>query len=125
MNWIIFVSLAALGAAARWGLSGLGQRFFSASLIPVGTLVANAAGALIIGWLYSLHTQGKLALPSSLYVIVVIAFLGSLTTFSSFTLDTVKLFQQGFWLWAGVNVLLTNTVCLGFCYIGVRVGYAT
>ncbi|MCB9026049.1 MAG: CrcB family protein [Bdellovibrionaceae bacterium] len=122
MNWILFVSLSALGAGLRWGFALLSHRYMDHFPIPLGTLLANGFGAFLIGWLYIQYTHGKTSLPAQVYIISIVAFLGSLTTFSSFALETIKLFQNGQWTWGSLNIFLNNVISLGLCYIGIKAG---
>ena len=124
MNWLIFVVLAAFGAALRLVLTQGSSRIFTDFHLPLGTLAANAIGAFLIGWIYSLNLQGKFFASQTIYLILAIAFLGSLTTFSTFAIDTIKLFQGGYWGWGGANIILTNLICLGLCYLGIKLGSA-
>ena len=74
----------ALGALGRYGVNGLvypvmGDRF------PLGTLVVNVAGSMIMGVLYVLIIE-KAALPAELRNLLMVGFLGAFTTFSTFLL---------------------------------------
>ena len=92
---------AALGALLRWGLSiGLNGLF---PLLPPGTLVANLAGGYLIGVALAFFAQFT-QLPAEWRLFVVTGFLGSLTTFSTFSAEVVHALQQGRWGWAGATV---------------------
>ena len=119
MFWILFAVLAALGAFLRFGLNHFHHSFTSASPIPLGTLSANAIGSLLMGGLYALQMSSKINMPA-LVTAVMIAFLGSLTTFSSFAADTLRLLQAGLYVLAAANILLNNFICLSLCYVGFR-----
>jgi CrcB protein len=83
---------AAIGALGRWGL-GLGlNALFPA--IPPGTLVANLIGAYVIGLVLPLLASHP-EWPPAWRLFVVTGFLGSLTTFSTFSAETTQLLQQG------------------------------
>ncbi len=83
---------ASLGALARWGLSlwlNAGTHW-----LPVGTLVANLAGGWLIGLLVAVF-QAHPHLDPAWRLALVTGFLGALTTFSTFSMETVGLLQQG------------------------------
>jgi len=99
---VIAVSLgAAIGALLRWGLGvGLNHLF---PALPPGTLVANLAGGYMIGVAMSVFAQAG-TLPPEWRLFIVTGFLGSLTTFSSFSAEVVGLIQQGRAGWAMATV---------------------
>ena len=81
---------ASLGALARWRLALWFNH--SHALIPWGTLVANWAGAYAIG-LAVVYFQDQTQLDPVWRAAVSVGFLGALTTFSSFSIETVELLQ--------------------------------
>lgn len=88
------ISLGAVpGALSRYYLTlGLGQ--WLGADFPYGTFVANLTGALIMGFFTTLALERGVISPD-VRLFVAVGFLGSYTTFSSYTLDTVNLFQFG------------------------------
>ena len=104
---LFLIALAgALGALARYGLGGwvhgLGGGF------PWGTLVVNVLGSFLLGLAF--RTLEALAASTEIRHALTIGFLGSFTTFSAFSFETVELAQAGEWgraaLYAGGSVLL-------------------
>jgi fluoride exporter len=92
---------ACLGALLRWGLgSGLNALF---PTLPPGTLLANLLGAYLVGIAIGAfaHHDG---LPAEWRLFVITGFLGSLTTFSTFSAEVIALVQQGRWSWAAVAI---------------------
>lgn len=88
---------AALGAVLRWLLSVSLNALFPA--LPPGTLVANLIGAYLIGVALAIFAANPQLAPAwRLFVIT--GFLGGLTTFSTFSAESVTLLQQGRWAWA-------------------------
>ena len=121
--WISFVILAALGAALRMGLNTLHHSYlFPQSPIPLGTFLANCLGSFIIGYFYAFQVSGR---GANLVIVpaIMIAFLGALTTFSSFALDTLRMLQSGYYFYAVANVLVNNIVCITLCYFGFRIAH--
>ncbi len=82
----------ALGATARWG-GGLAFKG-NADAFPLGTLVVNLVGCLLIGVLFG---AGWLNTDNPRRLLLGVGFLGSLTTFSAFGLETIQLLQAGRW----------------------------
>ncbi|MDX9959204.1 MAG: fluoride efflux transporter CrcB [Clostridia bacterium] len=92
-----------LGAVSRFLLS----RFIFAHAFmhfPLGTLVVNISGALLIGFIFALFDAA--ASSVMLRSLVVIGFLGGYTTFSTYALETVLLLQRHEYAAAGMNLLL-------------------
>ena len=112
----------ALGAMLRYAISLWAVQRFEA-LVPtaalLGTLIANAVGALLIGVLFVVITEKGL-IAESWRPLLVVGFLGALTTFSTFSLETVGLLQQGEWLTAMVYVLGSVIICLFLTWAGIE-----
>jgi len=112
----------ALGAMLRYAISLWAVQRFEA-LMPtaalIGTLSANAVGALLIGVLFVVITEKGL-IAESWRPLLVVGFLGALTTFSTFSLETVGLLQQGEWLSAMVYVLSSVIICLFLTWAGIE-----
>jgi CrcB protein len=117
--YLLWVALgSAAGGVARVALSALIARAVGETF-PWGTISVNATGALAIGSLAAVVDAGLLGGWSSLWPLLAVGFLGSYTTVSSFSLQTLSLLHQRELLRAGGNVLLTLALCLG----GVASGY--
>ncbi|QBY05967.1 fluoride efflux transporter CrcB [Thalassotalea sp. HSM 43] len=111
---------------AAGGALGASMRFFISEIVliwlgkgfPFATLIVNITGSLIMGVLYGLIEQGVIEV--AIYrTLVGIGFLGAFTTFSTFSLDTVLLLQQGFLVKAMANVLLNVVLCVSAAAIGL------
>lgn len=99
----------ALGALARYWLSGV----FNAGdqKLPLGTLTANVLGSLVMGILYVLIME-KARISPEMRPLLMTGFLGALTTFSTFSLETVVLIQEGHVTAAVFYVLLSVILCI-------------
>ena len=95
MNLLVWVALGgALGAVARYGLSGWVQSG-SAGTFPWGTLVVNILGCFLLGFAFRVLQLS--ALSPALRGAVTVGFLGAFTTFSTFSLEAIGLIQDGRW----------------------------
>ncbi|ATC94507.1 fluoride efflux transporter CrcB [Pseudoalteromonas tunicata] len=108
----------ATGACLRYFISDsmiklLGKGF------PFGTLTVNILGSLMMGILYGLIEKEIIAI-SPAKSLIGIGFLGALTTFSTFSLDTLLLMQQGQWLKMGLNVTLNLVCCIFVAWLGIQ-----
>ena len=116
----IFIALGgASGACLRYFLSQLMLQWFGKGF-PFGTLLVNIVGSFSLGLLYSLLEHGQL--EAALWRTTVgVGFMGALTTFSTFSVDTLMLFQQGLWLKAALNVTLNILCCLFAAWLGTQI----
>jgi len=100
VNYAAFTAVgigAALGAWSRWGLAVAFNHYLPA--LPLGTLMANLAGGFMIGAAFELFMQHA-TLPPEYRLFFITGFLGSLTTFSAFSLEAVMLLQEARYGWA-------------------------
>ncbi|MBN1368353.1 MAG: fluoride efflux transporter CrcB [Dehalococcoidales bacterium] len=124
MQQLLFLALAgALGTLSRYALSGLIQKITGIAF-PWGTLIINATGGLIIGYIMQLALNTDI-IPANLRVIVTIGFLGAFTTFSTFSYETVKLLEDGAFVLGALNVILNVVIGLGATFIGMLLGKIT
>ncbi len=118
MEIAIAVALfGALGCLTRYVLSGwvygiLGRSF------PYGTFAVNILGAFIIGLIMEFGIRSTL-IPPTLRMGLTVGFLGGLTTFSTFSYETFRLLEEGDFITASANVLLSVLVCLLFTWLGI------
>jgi CrcB protein len=115
----IWVSLGgAIGSAARFWISGMiAQRY--GQTFPLGTLAVNITGSFIIGALAALSSpDGRWLMSPSFREFFMIGICGGYTTFSSFSLQTLALAQEGEWLQAIVNSVASFALCLTAVWLG-------
>jgi fluoride exporter len=111
---------SALGGVARYWLSGVVARLFGETF-PWGTLLVNVSGSLLIGVIAALTApEGRFFVGSTSRLALMAGLLGGYTTFSSFSLQTLALLQDGDWWRAGANIVLSVLLCL----LAVWAGYA-
>ncbi len=111
-NYIWVAIGGALGTTGRYWLSGVVARGIGETF-PWGTLLINVTGSLIIGFFATLTgPDGRVFVGSTARQFVMIGICGGYTTFSSFSLQTLNLVNDGEWLYAGTNILLSVALCL-------------
>jgi len=112
MNWItlalIFVG-GGIGSVLRF-LIGLPFKQSNISL-PIGTLLANLTAAAIIGITFSFASKTNVS-PRTIFFLTT-GLCGGLSTFSTFSWETLQLFQQQQFGWAVANILISNIACIG------------
>jgi len=106
------------GGLARYYLSGwvyslLGRGF------PYGTMAVNIVGAFFIGLLMELSLRSTV-MSDPLRIGLTVGFLGGLTTFSTFSYETVRLLEDGQFAVALINMLASVAVCLFFTWLGIQ-----
>ena len=116
----LWIALGAIvGASARYFLSGVIARNFSA-VFPFGTLVINITGSLVLGFFLILATERVFLAPRWRFL-VAIGFCGSYTTFSTFAFETFACMEQGQWLLMAVNIIASNVLCLAAVLAGAAI----
>jgi fluoride exporter len=116
----VWVALGgALGTTARYWLSGVVARSVGETF-PWGTMVINISGSFVIGFFGALTgPDGRWFVGSTARQFVMIGMCGGYTTFSSFSLQTLNLANDGEWLGAGANIGLSVALCLIAVWVGV------
>ena len=129
MRDILFVAIGgSLGALARYGV-GLAASQWIGKGFPWGTLLVNVAGCFVMGivmrLMFDLESHTKEALTPAIHLqfaiwhkAIAVGFLGGLTTFSSFSGDTLREFQAGQPLVALANVAANVVFCLAAVWCG-------
>src|SRR2546427_7838417 len=114
------MAAGALGAAARYLLDGyVSQR--APGIFPWGTFVINVSGSFLLGLLITAMTE-RLTVATWLRASVTIGLIGSYTTFSTLSLESFRLAEDGSWLLAATNSVGSLAAGLVAVYAGVVVG---
>lgn len=109
---------AAVGAWLRWGL-GLWLNALWPEL-PLGTLSANLIGGFLVGLSVAFFMQHP-GLAPEWRLLIITGFLGALTTFSTFSIETVTLLMRGQYLWGLSIIILHLGGCLLMTVLGLQV----
>ena len=115
MNWLAIAVGATLGAWLRYALQ-LGMNAIHSEL-PLGTLAANLGGGFMIGLAIAFFGNSP-ALSPAWRLFVITGFLGGLTTFSTFSAESMLLLQNGEYAWALGHTALHVIGSVGFCFVG-------
>ena len=121
MKTLVFIAFGgAFGAVLRYGASSsvyalLGRGF------PYGTLFVNVAGSMLIGLLSVLMLE-RMSVGPEWRAAVLVGVLGSFTTFSTFSLETLNLLEQGEITAALLNMVASVLLCLMAVWLGVIIG---
>jgi len=110
----------AVGTALRYLTSGVAARWLGADF-PYGTFIVNITGSFLIGVIQQVGTT-SLLISDTTRLFLAVGVMGGMTTYSSFSYETVRLAQSGAWVQAWLNVLVTTALCLGLCFLGIGVG---
>ena len=110
----------AVGALCRYGMSNgiyllLGRGF------PYGTLSVNVLGSLIMGMVYVMMVE-RMDVSPELRAGITIGLLGAFTTFSTFSIETLNLLEDGESMKAALNVILSVVLCVSGCWLGMVLG---
>ena len=108
------------GAIARYLVDGWVSSAGSGAF-PWGTLVINVSGSFALGALFALVME-RSVLPADLRPPVMIGFLGAYTTFSTWTLESIRLVEDGAYLSAFANVAGSVAIGLVAMFVGIVVG---
>jgi CrcB protein len=118
-NYIWVAIGGALGTGGRYFVSGVIARLFGETF-PWGTLLINVTGSFLIGFFAALTgPDGRYFVGSTGRQFVMTGICGGYTTFSSFSLQTLNLMNDGEWFRAGGYIALSVVLCL----IAVWMGY--
>ncbi len=112
----------AIGAIGRyllstWVYSLTGRAF------PWGTLAVNLLGSLLMGFL-SVWLLERMTLSDEMRALLMVGFLGAFTTFSTFSIETLLLLEQGAVARAGVNIAVSVITCIFAAWMGTLIAKA-
>ncbi|MBS0268999.1 MAG: fluoride efflux transporter CrcB [Proteobacteria bacterium] len=117
-NYIWIAIGSAIGGVGRYWLSGV-IAVLAGETFPLGTLIVNISGSLVIGFIATLTgPDGRLLVSSTTRQFMMIGLCGGYTTFSSFSLQTLNLMNDGQWLYAALNIGASVFLCLVAVWLG-------
>jgi fluoride exporter len=121
VNWLLVVLGAMAGAPLRY-LTDRAVQARHDSVFPWGTFVVNVSGCLILGLLTGAASAG--AASPHLQLLLGTGLCGALTTYSTFSYETLRLTETGAGLYAAANVVASLVAGLGAAFAGVAIAQA-
>ncbi|MGA0560470.1 fluoride efflux transporter CrcB [Larkinella sp. VNQ87] len=119
--WLVFLG-GGLGSVARFAVSRYVQPLFKTAY-PASTLLVNVIASLVLGFLMGWLTA-RATERETYRLLIGVGFCGGLSTFSTFSTETLLLLQTGRWLAAASNVVLNVVLCLLASLAGLYLGRA-
>lgn len=121
MNWLLVVIGASVGAPLRY-LTDRAVQLRHDTVFPWGTLVVNVTGCLVLGLLTGAALAGHAS--GHLQLLIGTGLCGALTTYSTFSYETLRLTETGAGLYAAANAFVSVTAGLGAAFAGVSFAQA-
>ncbi|KIQ66510.1 chromosome condensation protein CrcB [Kitasatospora griseola] len=121
MNWLLVIVGAAVGAPLRY-LTDRAVQARHDTVFPWGTFAVNVSGSLVLGLLTGAVAAG--AASSQLQLLLGTGFCGALTTYSTFSWETLRLAEGGARFYAGVNAAGSVVAGLGSAFTGWAIAQA-
>ena len=120
MKLLLYVGIGGfLGAISRYEITLICNKYIN-SIIPIGTLLVNILGGLLIGFIMQLSTDTNY-IPPDLKVLLTTGFMGGLTTFSTFSYESLALFNQEKYSSAIINILSNSILSILAVFIGMYI----
>ncbi|MFF1835618.1 fluoride efflux transporter CrcB [Streptomyces sp. NPDC058231] len=121
MNWLLVIVGAAIGAPLRY-LTDRAVQSRHDTVFPWGTFAVNVAGSLVLGLLTGAVAAG--ATSSQVQLFIGTGLCGALTTYSTFSYETLRLAEGGAKCYAAANVVASVAAALGAAFVGVALAGA-
>ena len=118
-NFLLVAIGGSIGASTRYFFYLFSKNLFSANNLFINTLIINIIGSFLIGYLIVL-LENKSFSQDFLKYFFIIGILGSFTTFSTFSLETVDLLVDKRFLIAFFYIFLSLILCLLFTFLGLN-----
>lgn len=123
MEWNMLLAVFAgggVGATLRYVIAGAVQQS-TGDIFPFGTLAVNLAGSLLLGLIVQI-AEVKAGPGLWMRVFLTVGICGGFTTFSTFSLETFRLLQDGSYLFAAGNIVGSLVLCIIGIWVGMVIG---
>jgi fluoride exporter len=114
---LVFVG-GGLGSISRFGVGKLSLKFYNGEF-PLGTLAANLIACIVLGLTIYL-TKDKITQHEWIKYLILIGFCGGFSTFSTFSVETLKLMQDQFYGLAILNIVISLILGIGILFVLVK-----
>ena len=122
LNHLLLVTLgSAIGGGLRY-MASIGIHRLLGRSFPYGTLTVNLLGCLLMGVLFTFLLEKVDGVGDQLRSLLLVGFLGGLTTFSSFSIEMLSLLSEGAMMRAFLNFIFNCIGCLCLAWVGVLIG---
>jgi CrcB protein len=121
MKILLVMAGGSIGALSRYAVSLLAARLLG-TRFPWGTLVVNLSGCFLIGLAFALAERGLNIMNPSMRLFFVTGYLGALTTFSTFGLETVNALREGTYMISLSNFLANNVLGAALVFLSMLLG---
>jgi len=117
MAHVLWIALGGgAGAVCRYSVSKYTTGIWL-GMFPVGTFLVNIVGCFFLGFFSVVFS--RMIVPVHMKGLVSVGFLGAFTTFSTYSLETVSLLQEGEWALGAVNVIASTFIGLIMVVAGI------
>ncbi|BBJ43733.1 putative fluoride ion transporter CrcB 2 [Streptomyces antimycoticus] len=121
MNWLLVIAGGMVGAPLRY-LTDRAVQARHDSVFPWGTFLVNVGGCLVLGLLTGAAAEG--AASQRVQLLLGTGLCGALTTYSTFSYETLRLTEEGARLFAVANVVLSVVAGVGAAFAGAALAHA-
>ncbi|GAA0509759.1 fluoride efflux transporter CrcB [Streptomyces antimycoticus] len=121
MNWLLVIAGGMVGAPLRY-LTDRAVQARHDSVFPWGTFMVNVVGSLVLGLLTGAAAEG--AASQRVQLLLGTGLCGALTTYSTFSYETLRLAEEGARLFAVANVVLSVVAGVGAAFAGAALAHA-
>ncbi len=118
LNTLLIFIGAGLGGVLRFWISTFSYGLFGRQF-PYGTLIVNVTGCFFMGLLFVMLLERFDGIGPALRSLLLIGLLGGYTTFSSFSIETLNLFESGAIISGILNIFLSVSLCIAATWLGV------
>ncbi len=116
MNQFLLVGIGGFfEAISRFFISKNATRFFGS--FPIGTLIVNVAGSLILGFIYYSALESKMITPE-IRSLIGVGFIGAFTTMSTFSYESFRFFELGNYRLFAINFISNTLLCFLAIFFG-------
>jgi CrcB protein len=115
----LLIVFGTAGTLARYGLQGFVQERMK-STFPAGTLLVNLIGCFLLGGIAQ-YALSHLSIPPDWRIGITTGFFGAFTTFSTFSLETTRMLEDGDWSRAGIYILSSVIGGIIAVFLGMRI----